>query len=145
LTSAPFAVTAGAGFNVSFSARVASASLGSGYFTVIFLNGTEISRQEIPFKAGKTAFGATATNAAGEYQFSLAPLGTSQATLEAQYAGDSQHLPAYARSATALRHNVAVVAGERRITRKWSRALHLLQTTANDQLWLHRRRLQHPA
>jgi hypothetical protein len=98
LDSAPFAVTAGAAFNVSFSARVASASLGSGYFTVIFLNGTEISRQEIPLRAGKTAFGATATNAAGEYQFRLAPLGTSQATLEVQYAGDSQHLPAYSRS-----------------------------------------------
>jgi len=99
LTSAPFAVTADATFNVSFSARVAPSSLGSGYFTVIFLNGTEISRQKIPFRAGRLAFGATATNVAGDYQFSLTGLGTSQVTLEAQYAGDAQRWPAYARFA----------------------------------------------
>jgi hypothetical protein len=72
LTSAPFALTPGAAFQVSLSARVAPSSLGSGYFAVIFLSGgTEISRQEIPLTAGKLAFATTSTDAAGIYQFGL--------------------------------------------------------------------------
>jgi hypothetical protein len=98
LTSAPFALTSGATFQISFSARVAPSSLGSGYFTVIFLsNGTEISRQEISLKAGKLTFATTSTDAAGDYQFGLTSLGNSQVTLEAVYAGDAQHWPAYSR------------------------------------------------
>jgi len=98
LTSAPFAITSGATFQVSFSARVAPSSFGSGYFTVIFLSGgTEISRQEILLKAGKLTFATTSTDAAGDYQFGLTSLGNSQVTLEAVYAGDVQHWPAYAR------------------------------------------------
>jgi len=54
LTSAPFAVTSGAPFQASFSARVAPSSFASGYFTVIFLNGTEVSRQEIPLTTTKS-------------------------------------------------------------------------------------------
>jgi hypothetical protein len=98
LTSAPFALTSGAAFQISFSARVAPSSFGSGYFTVIFLSsGTEISRQEISLKAGKLTFATTSTDAAGDYQFGLTSLGNSQVTLEAVYAGDAQHWPAYAR------------------------------------------------
>ena len=100
LTSAPFALTSGAAFQVSFSARVAPSSLGSGYFTVIFLSGgTEISRQEIPLTAGKLTFATTSTDAAGSYQFGLTSLGTSPVALEAAYPGDAQHWPAYARVA----------------------------------------------
>jgi hypothetical protein len=99
LTSAPFAVTSGAPFQASFSARVAPSSFASGYFTVIFLNGTEVSRQEIPLTTTKVTFGATSTDSAGNYQLSLKPLGTSQVTLEATYPGDAQHWPAYARVA----------------------------------------------
>lgn len=100
LTSAPFTVTPGATFNVSFSARVAPVSLASGYFTVIFLGaGTEISRQVIPLPAAKVTFGTTLTDAVGHYQLGLASLGTSHVTLEAAYAGDAQHWPAYARVA----------------------------------------------
>jgi hypothetical protein len=98
LTSAPFALTPGATFNVSFSARVAPVSFASGYFTVIFLGaGTEISRQVIPLPANKVTFGTSSTDAVGHYQLGLASLGTSQVTLEAAYAGDAQHWPAYAR------------------------------------------------
>jgi len=97
LTSAPFTLTSGAAFKVSFSARVAPSSLGSGYFTVIFLSGgTEISRQEIPLTAGKLRFATTSTDATGNYQFGLTSFGTSQVTFEAAYAGDAQHWPAYA-------------------------------------------------
>jgi hypothetical protein len=99
LTSAPFAVTSSTPFQASFSARVAPSSFASGYFTVIFLNGTEVSRQEIPLTTTKVTFGTTSTDAAGNYQLSLTSLGTSQVTLEAAYAGDTQHWPAYARVA----------------------------------------------
>jgi hypothetical protein len=97
LTSALFAITPGAGFQVSFFARVAPSSFGSGYFTVIFLNGTEISRQEIPLTASKLTFATTSTDASGNYQIGLSSLGTSQVILEAAYSGDAQHWPAYAR------------------------------------------------
>ncbi len=100
LTSAPFTLTSGAAFQVSFSARVAPSSFGSGYFTIIFLSGgMEISRQEIPLTAGKLTFATTSTDAAGNYQFGLTSLGSSQVTLEAAYAGDAQRWPAYARVA----------------------------------------------
>jgi hypothetical protein len=99
LTSALFAVTPGTAFNASFSARVAPSSFGSGYFTVIFLNGTEISREVIPLPATKVTLGTTSTDAVGHYQLSLASLGTAQVTIEAAYAGDAQHWPAYARVA----------------------------------------------
>jgi hypothetical protein len=100
LTSAPFALTPGAAFEVSFSARVAPSSVASGYFTVIFLlNGTEISRQEIPLTATKVTFATTSTDALGNYQFALSSLGTSLVTLEATYTGDVLHWPAYARLA----------------------------------------------
>jgi hypothetical protein len=99
LTSAAFAVTPGAPFQASFSARVAPSSFASGYFTVIFLpsNGVELSRQEIPLTANKLTFGTTSTDAAGNYKIALTSLGTSLVTLEAAYAGDTQHWPAYAR------------------------------------------------
>jgi hypothetical protein len=99
LTSAPFALTPGAAFQASFSALVAPSSFASGYFTVIFLlNGTEISRQEIPLTATKVTFATTSTDVAGNYQFGLSSLGTSLVTLEATYTGDVQHWPAYART-----------------------------------------------
>ena len=98
LTSAPFALTPGAAFQASFSARVAPSSLGSGYFMVIFLSGgTETSRQEIPLRASNLTLATTSTDTAGNYQFGLASLGTSRVTLEATYAGDAQHWPAYVR------------------------------------------------
>jgi hypothetical protein len=96
LTSASFALTPGAAFNVWFSARVTPTSIGSGYFTAIFLNGTEISRQEIPLTASQAGLAVTSTDAAGSYQIDLTSLGNSQLTLEAAYAGDTQHWPAYA-------------------------------------------------
>ncbi len=99
LTSAPFAVTSGAPFQASFSARVAPSSFASGYFTVIFLNGTEVLRLETPLTVTKVTFGTTSTDATGNYKIALTSLGTSPVTLEATYGGDAQHWPAYARVA----------------------------------------------
>src|SRR5260370_16160863 len=74
LTSAPFAVTSGAPFQASFSARVAPSSFASGYFTVIFLNGTEVLRLETPLTVTKVTFGTTSTDATGNYKIALTSL-----------------------------------------------------------------------
>src|SRR5208283_1621740 len=93
------------------SARVAPSSFGSGYFTVIFLNGTEIMRQEIPLTADKATLATTLTDAAGNYQVGLSALGTSQVTLEVVYAGDSQHWPGYAQAGPQLPHGPLLAGG----------------------------------
>lgn len=96
LSSAPFAITPGDSFQASFSARVSTSSVGSGYFTVIFLSlGTEIERQEVPFTITTVALGTTSTDPSGNFLFGLTSLGTSQVLLEATYNGDAQHWPAY--------------------------------------------------
>lgn len=98
LTSAPFDVASGATFQVAFSSRVAPLSVGSGYFTVIFLNsGIEFQRYTIPLAPGKLALGTTGTDGAGTFQMSLTSLGGWHVILEANYAGDAQHWPGYAR------------------------------------------------
>lgn len=100
LNSAPFAVTAGDAFQLSFSARVAPLSVGSGYFTLIFLDANgEFLRERIPLAAEKLTVGSTTTDSVGNYQMSLTSLGASHVLLEATYAGDAQHWPAYARVA----------------------------------------------
>jgi hypothetical protein len=98
LTSLPISVSSGAAFQLTYSARVAPSSAGSGYFMVIFLKaGTEFLRNEIPLAAGKVELGTSASGAAGTYQLGLALLGSAHAILEATYAGDAQHWPGYAR------------------------------------------------
>ena len=98
LTSAPFSVAPGEAFQFTLSARVAPASAGSGYFTVIFLNGdTEIVRDTISLKAGRSALGTVVTDGTGSYQLGIDSLGTSSVILESTFAGDPQRWPAYAR------------------------------------------------
>jgi len=95
LTSARFAVTAGAPFEASFRARVAPASTGSGYFAVIFLSSVqEASREEVPLNGGHVPLGSPITDSLGHYSLSLSPIGTTRARLEAAFDGDSQHWPA---------------------------------------------------
>jgi hypothetical protein len=99
LTSAPFTISGGATFEVVFEARVAPSSFGSGYFAVIFLkSNVEFVRQTLPLKAGSVAQGTTATDATGAYSLGLASLGSTRIILEANYAGDAQHWPGYARA-----------------------------------------------
>jgi len=92
-------ITPGSSFQATFFAQVAPSSLGSGYFTVDFLsNGTGIFRQEIPIAAGKTTLGTPTTDASGKYQLVVSSLGSQPAIIEATYAGDAQHWPAYAKT-----------------------------------------------
>jgi len=110
LDSQPFAITPGAPFQTSFFANLPPLFLDSGYFMLAFSDGTlgnfldipgtsvaAVHAESLPFTPGKTAFGKTITDSAGYYQLSLSSLGTSQVILEATYAGDAQHWPAYAK------------------------------------------------
>jgi hypothetical protein len=108
LDSAPFAVTGGAAFQLTFAARVAPSSFGSGYFFLAFLDGSgnfldipgisagALKSETVPLVLGKLTVGTATTDAAGNYQLNLTSLGTSQLILEATFAGDAQHWPAYA-------------------------------------------------
>jgi len=109
LDSRPFPVTPGANFLLSFSATIPASSSSSGYFLVAFqdasgnvldIPGTSagaLKHETIAFTAAQLTFGTATADANGNYQLNLTSLGTSQAILEATYAGDSQHWPAYAR------------------------------------------------
>jgi hypothetical protein len=85
LDSVPFAVTAGASFQLSFSAIPAP-------------SGGAVHAEAIPLTAANNMLGTTTTDSAGNFQFSLTSLGSSQVTLEASYAGDTRHWPAYAQT-----------------------------------------------
>ena len=105
LDSTPFPVTPDAAFQFSCFARVSSSK--SGYFIVAFQDasgnyltipgpsGGAVHAESIPLTAANISLGVTTTDSAGNFQFSLTSVGTSQVKLEAAYAGDSQHWPAY--------------------------------------------------
>jgi len=107
LDSKPFTVTGGASFQASFFARIPPASSGSGYLLLAFEDGSgnflpipgpnpsDLKSETIPFAAGELTLGSATTDSTGNYQLSLASLGTSQVVLKAIYNGDSQHWPAY--------------------------------------------------
>jgi len=108
LDSARFPVTAGAPFQLSFSARVVPSN--SGYFIVDFQDpsgnfltipapsGGAVHVESIPITAAKVPLASATTDSAGNFQLSLTSLATSQVTLDATYAGDAQHWPAYAQT-----------------------------------------------
>lgn len=110
LDSQQFGITPGAQFQVSFFANIPPSFVASGYFTLAFTNGTvgnyldipgtsagAVHAETLPLTPGKVALGTATTDAAGNFQLSLSSLGPTQAILEAMYAGDAQHWPAYAR------------------------------------------------
>src|SRR5215469_2713959 len=108
LDSAQFPVTASAPFQLSFSARVVPSNSGS--FIVYFrdANGNVVNIpapsvgasnvESIPITAAKVPLGSATTDSAGNFQFSLTSLGTSEVKLEANYPGDAQHWPGYAQA-----------------------------------------------
>lgn len=108
LDSAPFPVTGGAPFQLSFSARVVPSYSGSfivafqdatgNFLTIPAPSGGSVHAEAIPLTAANNTLGTTTTDSAGNFQFSLTSLGASHVTLEATYAGDAQHWPAYAQT-----------------------------------------------
>jgi len=110
LDSSPFPVTAGVPFQVSISARVPPSSAGSGYFYLAFEDAggsgsyvpipgpnpnASVKAETIPFTETPLVLATTTTDAAGNFNLSLAALGSQQVLLEGTYAGDAQHWPAY--------------------------------------------------
>ncbi len=110
LDSAPFDVTGGSPFQLTFSARITASSLGSGYFMLYFLDANgggplpipdpgdgHLTVETIPLAPAHVSVGTTTTDAVGHYQLSITSLGTAQPSLEAAYSGDRQYWPAYAK------------------------------------------------
>jgi hypothetical protein len=92
LSSAPFAVSAGAQFRVTFDARVAPAPAVGGQFILVFQSSNlEFLREVLPIEATAVDLGSPVTDAAGRYSLGLAS--TSRLVLEASYPGDSGDWP----------------------------------------------------
>ena len=98
INSGSFAVTAGANYTVSFDAKVSPGSLGSGYFTVIFLSSSsESDRKEIPLSPATIQVGSATTGEDGTFDVVLQGLPTNvQLQVLVVYPGDNQYWPAYA-------------------------------------------------
>jgi hypothetical protein len=98
LNSSGFAVTAGQRFHLSFDARVAPLSTGSGYFAVFFLdgNGTELARIRKPLAAASIALGSATTNQNGQTTGSFAALHAATFRIQEVFPGDKKWFPAYA-------------------------------------------------
>jgi len=109
LDSSPFPVTGGTPFKVTISARVPPSSAGSGYFFLAWEdaggngsyvpipgpNPNDVKAETIPFTETPLVVGTAATDAGGNFNLSLAALGSQQVLLEGTYAGNAQHRPAY--------------------------------------------------
>jgi len=110
LDSMPFPITQGAAFQVSFSAQIPPSSSASGYFFLAFQDasgnfltipapsGGALHAESILMAPASSPVGTATTDSAGNFQFNLTSLGTSQVRLEATYAGDAQHWPGYAQT-----------------------------------------------
>jgi hypothetical protein len=97
INSGRFAVQAGAEFRLTFVARVAPRSPGSGYFDVIFLGPSrEVRRFQIPLQAATLALGQTAADGAGHFVLVLDQAPDQPTALRAWYPGDGQRWPSYA-------------------------------------------------
>jgi len=102
VNSGEIAASAGARFEVTFTARVAPEAVGSGYFALIFLGpGGEVMRQTIPFEAGDFAAGSTQTGADGAFAFTLDGPPGGPLAVEVSFAGDARVWPALARATAA--------------------------------------------
>ena len=100
VNSPDFPVRAGQAFTVSFDARVAPGSAGSGYFTLVFLGPSgEVGRERIPFAPANFDVGTRTTDAQGAFGATFHPPGVflhlGRVLVEASFAGDDRYWPAY--------------------------------------------------
>jgi hypothetical protein len=106
--SPAFGVQPGQRFTVSFQARVAPASVGSGYFSLIF-RGTsgEVGREQVDFTPATFSMGTRTTDENGFFRATFHPpgvnLGLGRVRVGARFDGNDQLLPASA-SGTILVH-----------------------------------------
>jgi hypothetical protein len=99
-----FGVEPGQRFTLTFDARVAPASTGSGYFSLVFWGRSgEVSRERIPFAPASFALGTRTTDASGSFRATFhspgAELPLGQVRVDARFDGDQQLLPASATGA----------------------------------------------
>jgi hypothetical protein len=96
INSSKFPTTAGSSFTMTFVSRVSPESQGSGYFNLIFDNGVnEIKRLTIPLEPAVIALGEVTTDENGAYGLDISDLPASNVALQAMYAGDQDHWPAF--------------------------------------------------
>ena len=95
LNSTDFSVIPGESYTVTFSARVAPRSLGSGYFTLIFLAEVETSRRTFAFDAASSQ-AIVAASDAGLFTYDWTDLGSGHVRVLASWSGDDARWPAYA-------------------------------------------------
>jgi len=96
IDSVQFAVTPGSSYSLTVQARISPASLGSGYFAVIFLAGTEVSRATLAFAPGTLNLGTAQTGTDGSYSLSFAPQNPGAFQVQASYSGNDTLWPAFA-------------------------------------------------
>jgi hypothetical protein len=95
LNSTSMAFTSAVPYTFRVNARVAPGSLGSGYFTLVFLNATtEISRVRIPVAPANLSLGSTTTDVFGRYAFPLPAAGPDAFQVQSSYAGSNADWPA---------------------------------------------------
>ena len=97
INSTDFAVSPGRRFTTTFQARVSPASTGHGYFSVVFLSGTqEILRERIPLTPAAVSLGTATTGGDGRYALDVSSLGPGEFRVDAWFAGNAQRFPASA-------------------------------------------------
>jgi hypothetical protein len=98
INSTDFRVTVGATYTVTFAARVAPVSVGSGYFSIVFLSSSrEVERQKIFLEPARISVGKATSASNGAFQFTLRNLPEGKLLLEASYPGDdARYFPARA-------------------------------------------------
>jgi len=97
INSASFPVTPGATYTLTFAARVAPVSVGSGYFDIVFLDPSkEVTRRIIQLEPAYVLIGSTTTDGMGAYRFILKELPPDSLILQAKYPGNDRYWPAYA-------------------------------------------------
>ncbi|MGZ4461727.1 MAG: hypothetical protein ACXVZP_02700 [Gaiellaceae bacterium] len=102
LTSADFPVSAGGRFVLTFVARVAPVSSGSGYFGVFFRDnaGDEVSRAIIPLAPASVTLAGPRTTGTGSFHATLRGLPTEPARVAVWFRGSNRLFPAYASAPT---------------------------------------------
>ncbi len=96
LNSNTFPVTPGANYTLVFGASIASTSVSSGYFDIVFINQTEITRRMIDLGPPLLTLGTSTTDSSGAFSFTLSGLPTGTFRIQVEYVGDDTHWPAYA-------------------------------------------------
>jgi len=97
INSFDFPVSVGEVYRVTFLARVAPTSAGSGYFTLVFLGPSqEVARIRLPLEAGPAAEGTLTTDEDGAFEFPLVDTPGTTLRLVIQVPAEGGVLPGFA-------------------------------------------------